>query len=190
MTGFCKLYVFIFILPLSIIYAQYPGYTISATSKQLSLGKSIEILEDKSGDLTIEDISNPELSDRFFLSDQEEPGFGFTSSVYWVKLTINNPLIEAINWYLEIGYPLLDYVDMYLPRKDGSFEIIKTGDRILFGSRQLYYRNFVFDLSEEAFSTKTYYLRFETSSSMNFPLQFWSKDQFLKKNISLFVDSK
>jgi signal transduction histidine kinase len=156
-------------------------FTISPSMNHAALGKEIEILEDKKGDLTIDDITNPEISERFFPSDEEEPSFGFTSSVYWVRLTVKNPQDKSVNWYLEIGYPLLDYIHIYIPVGERGFAIEKTGDRLPFNSRQVNYRNFVFNMFEKPNSTKTYYLQFQTSSSMNFPLKFWLKESFFEK---------
>lgn len=169
-------------LPLTLINAQNPSFTISSSLNHVSLGEHIEILEDKTGDLTINDITSPKILAQFFTSNEEEPNFGFTSSVYWVKLTINNTQNKTINWFLEIGYPLLDYIELYVPEGEGDFIIKKTGDQFPFSSREVSYRNFIFHLSENPNSTKTYYLRFQSSSSMNFPLVFWLKDTFFEKN--------
>lgn len=167
--------------------AQSPVFTIAPSLDHSSLGKQVEILEDKSGNLTINDVISSKISGQFHPSEQEEPGFGFTSSVYWVRLTVNNTQDQTVDWYLEIGYPLLDYIDLYIPNGEGNFSIKKTGDRLPFNSREVNYRNFVFHLSENPTSLRTYYLRFQTSSSMNFPLKFWLKDVFFEKNIAEII---
>jgi len=180
------LYKIIFVLNVVLYFAssnlsaQEFGFTITPALKHESLGKYLEILEDKTGNMTIDDITSSEIQSQFTLSEQEEPGFGFTSSVYWVKLTVNNPRDQLVNWYLEIGYPLLDYIDLYIQDEHGNFMVKKAGDRLSFNTREIKHRNFVFDLSEKPNSVKTYYLRFQTSSSMNFPLQFWQQDTFFE----------
>lgn len=168
------------ILSLHGLYAQDRVFTISSSLDYASIGKYIEILEDESGNLTIDDVTSLELSEQFFPSQANVPSFGFTSSVYWVRLTVLNPQDKSVDWYLEIGYPLIDYIDLFIPTANGDFKLIQTGDRLLFDSRELDYRNFIFSLSEKSESSQTYYLRFKTSSSMNFPLDFWAKDALLE----------
>jgi signal transduction histidine kinase len=171
----------IIFLYFSFLNAQQNVFTITPSLNDVSLGKYIEILEDETGTLTINDITSAKQTDKFLPSEEEEPGFGFTSSVYWVKLTVNNPRDQLVNWYLEIGYPLLDYIDLYIPDDVGGFITKRTGDRLSFNSREINHRNFVFNLTEEPNNVRTYYLRFQTSSSMNFPLQFWQRDTFFEK---------
>ncbi|UCF65775.1 MAG: GHKL domain-containing protein [bacterium] len=173
---------FIIILSMNIIHARNLVFTLSSAGNHEALGKKIEILEDKNGKLTIDNVIHPEMSGHFSPSAAEEPGFGFTSSVYWVKLTVHNPLDYRINWYLEVGYPLLDFVDLYIPGEQQHFRVIKTGDQLPFSSRQINHRNYIFDLVEKPKQMNTYYLRFQTSSSMNFPLTFWTEREFYENN--------
>ena len=163
------------------LLGQNAGLTISTKMDNLSLGKSIEILEDKSATFTIKDIVKEEIDKQFFRSKEEEPGFGFTSSVYWAKLKVQNPSDQNIDWNLEVAYPLIDFLDIYIPTETTRFIEKKTGDHLPFDSRDIDYRNYIFQLSESPNSQRTYYLRFKTSSSMNFPLNFWSEDAFIKK---------
>jgi len=165
----------------SFIYAQEKGFTITPSITDAPLGKYIEILEDKTGTLSIEDIVTDELQAQFVPSESDEPGFGFTSSAYWVKLNIINKLDQEIRWYLEIGYPLIDTIGIYVPDTAGHFNLRQTGDHFFINTRDVNYRNFIFHLKESRNSQQTYYLRFKTSSSMNFPLNFWTKDALLEK---------
>jgi serine phosphatase RsbU (regulator of sigma subunit)/anti-sigma regulatory factor (Ser/Thr protein kinase) len=148
------------------------------------LGKHLEILEDPAGSLTINDILSLPYSSQFRKVEQDEPGFGFTSSVYWLKLSIKNSRDEAVDWLLEIAYPPLDYISLYTPGENGGYTVKNTGDRRPFSSREITYRNFVFLLNENPGSSKTYYLRMQSSSSMNFPLNYWQEEAFIKKTDS------
>jgi len=171
----------IIVFSINVTYSQNSIFKIIPSLDYASLGRQVEILEDSDGDLNIDDVISPEFSKQFFQSEVAEPGFGFTSSVYWIKLTINNPQELPVEWYLEIGYPLIDYVDLYIPLTGNDYELLQTGDCLPFDSRDLEYRNFIFNLRENPNSTRTYYLRFKSSSSMNIPLNFWSKKAFLEK---------
>jgi hypothetical protein len=57
------------------------------------LSAYIEILEDKEGKLTIEDVTSSKFSDKFIPNKSESaPSFGFTDSAYWVRFTVRPPL--------------------------------------------------------------------------------------------------
>jgi serine phosphatase RsbU (regulator of sigma subunit)/anti-sigma regulatory factor (Ser/Thr protein kinase) len=175
------LYSCILYLPVSPIQGQNTRFTILPSVHEAPLGKHIEIYEDRTGDMDIKDILSPAISEKFIRSEQEEPGYGFTSSVYWVRLTVENSHSEDAEWLLEIAYPPLDYVSLYIPDGSGSFIVKNTGDRLPFESREIKHRNFLFPMSEDANSATTYYLRIQSNSSMNFPLNFWRKEALIAK---------
>ena len=54
------------------------------------LGLHLEIFEDPSGKLTIEEIASHEFENRFVPSLNEVPNFGHTNSAYWVRFRIKN----------------------------------------------------------------------------------------------------
>ncbi|OHD67705.1 MAG: hypothetical protein A2W19_02935 [Spirochaetes bacterium RBG_16_49_21] len=105
--------------------------------------------------------------------------FGYSSAVYWFRFTINNPLKEEQEWYLEVNYPHIDYINLYVPNKDGSYTERQTGDQYPFNKREVDYRNPVFILKERA-GTHTYYLRVETKSSINFSTIIWAPKAFIE----------
>ncbi len=146
-----------------------------------SLGSTIEVLRDPGGKLSILDVAEPGYGG-FVASEMEQPGFGFTNDVFWVRLSVVNPQPVPIDWYFEVAYPLIDSLDFYLPLQEGGYLHKQTGDHLPFSSRDIDHRNFVFNLSEMPSDTSVYYVRFRTSSSMNFPLLFWSKEAFFEEN--------
>ena len=66
--------------------------TVTLTDEQdeTPLGLHLEILEDPSGDLSIKDVTSPELDGRFLPSDTAVPSYGFTDSAYWVRFRVRN----------------------------------------------------------------------------------------------------
>jgi len=166
------------------LYADDSVFEVNPSLQNESIGKYLEILEDKNGTLTIDDVSKDEMASRFFQVGDEEPGFGFSSSAYWVKLSVKNQSAQAIEWYMEIAYPLIDTMYLYIPDSLENFVVKKAGDHFPFNYRELLYRNIIFPLYESPQSQKTYYLRFKTSSSMNMPITFWTQDALFEKTNS------
>ncbi len=144
-----------------------------------TLGKRTEILEDQSGKLDIGQVTSPAVARRFVASRDAIPAFGLTQSAYWVRFVVTNPTSRERSWLLELSYPPLDDVRLYVPRASGGFEERHTGDKLPFAQREIVYRNFLFSLAEPP-GTRTYYLRVRTSGSVTLPMQAWTKDTFVE----------
>jgi serine phosphatase RsbU (regulator of sigma subunit)/anti-sigma regulatory factor (Ser/Thr protein kinase) len=174
------IFLILIFFPFLLLNGQSSVYSISPDVNEYPLGNNIDIFEDKDGYLDFNDITSPEISKQFIPSSQDEPGFGFTSSVFWIRLTVENPEDRSIDWLLEIAYPPLDFISLYVP-DNKNYIIKKTGDRFPFATREIKHRNFIFPMHEDPLSIKTYYLRIQSNSSMNFPLNFYMKDSFISK---------
>ena len=157
------------------------------------VGRCAALLEDPTGALTIEDVTSGPAATRFVQSTVRIPGYGFSSSAYWVRLTTRNATRELVQWYLELAYPLLDNVTFYEPRDVSdtgpSFDRIDTGDRKPFAQRPVRHRNFVFPVAAPSGAERTYYLRVSTTSSVNLPLHAWSPVSFaeVENETHLFI---
>jgi len=106
--------------------------------------------------------------------------FGFTANPYWIKFTIINKLKTPAKWILEIDYPMIDQIDLYIPDKKGKFIRKKGGDFLPFSEREIFDNNYIFPI-ETPPGIQTCYLRIQTTSSMNFSLLMWSPVSYLKK---------
>jgi adenylate cyclase len=138
--------------------------------KQLALGAHLDILEDKERQWTIIDVLTDQVAALFVPSEVSVPGFGFTASAYWARFTVVNPHDEPILWFLEVAYPPMDRIDLYIPTQTGLFRVKRAGDIYPFHMREVEHRHFIFTLQEPSISQQTYYMRFETSGAVNIPL--------------------
>ncbi|MDB4974748.1 MAG: hypothetical protein JWN48_3089 [Myxococcaceae bacterium] len=144
------------------------------------LGQHAAILRDPDGKLEIGDLERPEVQRRFEPNPFAAPSFGLTSTALWLRMRVANPHDQAQAWLLELAYPHLDWIELYVPAGEHGYRVQKTGDRHPFAERDLEYHNFVFKLAEPAHSERTYYLRVQTSGSLNLPLRAWTYDAFLR----------
>ncbi len=146
------------------------------------IGRVLDVLEDRSGTWTINDVRTGEAG-RFQPSTADYPQFGFTRSSYWFRFSALNPRSDDELWFLEISYPLLDSVDLYVPAsKDTPPRVIKISDQKPFRERPLDHNNYVFPLSEPPGGPHVYYLRISTNSSLNMPIAAWSQGAFALRN--------
>ncbi|MCB1189301.1 MAG: SpoIIE family protein phosphatase [Leptospiraceae bacterium] len=157
-----------------------PTIVLEKNVQKYPLGLHLETLEDKTGKLDFEQVRTPEFSNKFMASKKETPNFGITNSVYWVKFSIENHFTNPKEYLLEIAYPPLDYIDIYILNPDGTFVTKKSGDQIPFFKRDLNYHNFLFQIPIEPGKNQTIYLRFQTESSMQLPIVIWRTDALVE----------
>jgi len=153
--------------------------TLTDEQEQYPLGLHLEILEDPSGELTIEQVSSPEFDSQFIPSPVEVPNYGYTDSVYWVRINLDNETSQTHEWLLKVGFANTQYVDLYSPMLEGEgFEVRQTGSMRPLSTRDMPYPKIVFNLNVPTQSQQTYYLRFQNGSSMTIPLTLWTKNAF------------
>jgi len=85
---------------------------ISSTFYTIRLTQNIEVYEDKTKSLTIEQISGPKYTGLFKPLNSQESNLGFSTSVYWLKFSVNNVSNEA-NFYLSNNYQTIQHFDLY-----------------------------------------------------------------------------
>ncbi len=187
---FKKKYFFLFlILAVSGTYSLFSLEPVLLTNSkgEYHLGLHLEILEDKDKKWSIEDVVSPGLSGNFVRSREEAPNFGYSNSVYWIRFKLKNNSSRK-EWLLEIGYPLLDLIELYIPSPDftgkrpSSFVMKKSGDSFPFNEREIKHQNVVFGIALDPEAEKTFYLRIKSSGTMQFPMVIRSSKNFVEKD--------
>ena len=145
-----------------------------------SLGKDVQYLVEDNPSINIERILEDPLKFKWQASINDTPNFGFNVPPHWFLLDINNESNKDVSWLLQIHYSLLDYIDVYLIRDDGSMEQWHTGDRRTFDSRPIDHRSFLFPLELEKREQGRLLFRIQSSGSMQVPMQLWSEKEFYK----------
>ncbi|MBU1640807.1 MAG: response regulator, partial [Proteobacteria bacterium] len=165
------------IAPFTAAHLQAKTLEVATGTSSYPAGLHIEFLEDVNSTFSLPDILSPELQAQFQPSEREMPGFGFTKSSMWGKLTIKNTLGKYIEYVLVIDYPPLDYLDFYYPAEN-KYEAYFTGDKRPFATRPITAGNFVFPINLEPGQQATYYLRCQTRGSLNLPIRLESPTFF------------
>ncbi|MEN0105096.1 MAG: 7TM diverse intracellular signaling domain-containing protein [Pseudomonas sp.] len=137
---------------------------------RLSLAPYVGYLEDPHGILSLEQVQA--------VPDQEFSGartdhvnLGKNGSVWWFKVRLLNSRPHALGGYLEINYPLLDHIQLYLQTPDGKVSSQETGDRFAFSQRPVPVRNFWFPM-ELPPGQSVLILRIESTSTLFVPMFF------------------
>ncbi len=146
--------------------------------EKLSLGTRMSILEDKSGNLTIDDVRREEYGSKFIPGDKDTPYYGFTSSAYWVRFTLSSLNRIESQWFLVLGYPLMDSADFYAQDSSGNTTAVRNGYSRPFEDRLFQHRYFIYDISLPDARPRTFYLRFTCTDRMEIPLILYSLKGF------------
>ncbi|MCP4130933.1 MAG: hypothetical protein GY754_08110, partial [bacterium] len=154
--------------------------SLDNTREEYKLAPYLEYLEDPQGTITIRGIESGKYDHRFTRNTGGTPNMGYVNSAYWVRFSCVFPTGEK-KWLLELEYPLLDYVDLYIPGAAGTRKKIETGDMILFKKRQIKHHNFVFFLPTKAGTEQVYYVRLQSEGSIQMPFLIWSQKAFTEK---------
>ncbi len=163
------------------IYAETPTQNINIlpSDQQRNVGPGIVWIEDSRGDLSFEQVRTLP-NNHFNPPSQYTFNQGYTSSSYWLKFNLEfAPELINSNWLLEIPFPLLDYIALYIPDMDNNYSVIHTGDRSPFAQRDLDHTDFVFNIQPKQ-QVNTYYLHVKTQDSLQVPLILWNEAAFPK----------
>ncbi|HPS56907.1 MAG TPA: 7TM diverse intracellular signaling domain-containing protein [Spirochaetota bacterium] len=174
----CLVLLLLFLSPLS-VWAESSVVTLEEGRKHYSLGRSLYILEDRNGDVTIDGIMKHQYDSRFTRSEADAPNYGFSRSTYWAKFEIINPFNTPREMYLETGYPNLDLIELYMPEPGGRYQKRTAGYNYVFKEREVQYRNIVFKISLSP-GKNTYYAMIQSSGTVTFPLILQTPDYLVE----------
>ncbi len=171
----------------SVPFTKLKALTVSEQQHRYDLGTYLQILEDKEANLSIEQVASIEYNSAFVESTEEQHNFGYTKSVYWARVLLNNRQEHEREYWLEIDYALLNYIDVYIVDANGQVEQRKAGNLLPFGAREVNYKNPIFkiDLPPSFLGNRLIYIRIESQSTMAFPMTLWAPDAFIDKSSDL-----
>ncbi len=147
-----------------------PAAEITKAHRRLNLIPYMALLEDKTASLSFEQVQQAQSATGFHPVGDHSPNFGFTSSAWWVKFRLHNPLNSDEPLVIRQDYPLIDFFDVWYSRSGEQWQHVATGDRRNFDQRPLDNRTFLIPVKLAPGETAEVYARFETQGSMNIGL--------------------
>ena len=151
-------------------YLQY------STSKHLSIENYLEAVN--AGDSS---------QFEWIQSTSDVPSFGFNEAAHWFRFSINNNSSTRKKALLEVGYPVLDYLDFYLIHNNQLIDRYRTGDKIRFNQRRINHRNFIYGLELEIFGEYELLIRVQTNGSLQLPISIWHPEKFWSSDQSFMM---
>jgi len=176
-------YVLFFLL--SLLPAWGGAVEFDEHTRSLPLGQLMEVFEDVRGDASIDEVTSPALEASFHRHDKPVLNAGYSRSVFWLRLDLEyrpQSLAGQQPWLLELAYPPLDHLELYLPDGQGGFQLAqRTGDALPFASRQIKQNNYLFELKLQPHQRQRIFLRLQSQGSIQAPLTLWSPRAYLEE---------
>lgn len=150
------------------------------------VGMNARYLEDTNHLLTVEDfLSHP---DAFAWQPGlgSIPNFGYSASAIWLHVTLTE-LHDPADWLLEIGYPLLDDIEITFVERGRILQRLRVGDHRAFVERPIYHRLFVLPLPKADDTRMEVFIRVETRGTMEIPVKLWRASAFWEKEQKILV---
>ena len=146
------------------------------------LGLHLDILEDKTKKLSINDVTSSKWLPNFKKSTEKVPNFGYSTSAFWIRIIVKNSSPKK-NWLFSYNYYNQDRITFFKKEKNKWIQKT-TGDLYPLKSRELKERPFLFEITPG--KKTTYYFRIEgTDHQVNLTLL--TKESFSKSNFNEFV---
>jgi hypothetical protein len=172
-------FLLLIILAFSSAAAQTPVVIRDDVNQHIFTYKEIEVLEDPSGSLGIDQVRQADQKGRFKASAASTPQTLNLSSNYWFKIKIkSNPAAEK-HYLLEFFDQTIDEITVYMPDTAGGYQETFLGDQYPFAERRLKHKNFEIPIDNSGQETNTYYIKIKSSQIADAIIVLRSVDFFI-----------
>jgi len=175
---------YVFLLILALLPALAAAVELDEHTRHLPLGQHMQVFEDPLGDAQIDEVASPAFESRFQPHRTAVFNAGYSRSAYWVRVDLHyrpQTVQGARRWLLEVAYPPLDSLQLYLPDGKGGYRLARdTGDTRPWASREIGQGNYLFEVQLPTDRPQRLYLRVQSEGSIQVPLSLWSHHAYLE----------
>ena len=142
----------------------------------------MEYYVDTKGTLSLEEVRTLKRQGTGFQAiDIQKANFGYREDVYWLTTTISNPTDHNAKRILEIPYPGIDHLQVYVLKKGVVTKQLTMGDRVPFAERPIDYAGFAVPLLIGAGDDIELFIRVETSGTLSLSMDLMAPAPFFSK---------
>ncbi len=132
----------------------------------------MEVIEDRSGNLTLDEVTTGAMSSRFVKLPGNPPNPGFSTSVFWLRFAVKNEAGRQLEWMLQIAQTWTKRVELFIPEGTG-FRSELTGKEFSFNQRLFSYHDYIFPITQGP-GVALYYIRIDPGfDSLSLALYSW-----------------
>lgn len=158
-----------------------------------------QVLEDTSGQYTIDTVSSTGFISRFNQYPYQVISLGISKSVYWIRFQLppNEPQTMTASQLLQLKNPNIDKIDLFIPVADQNttaglqYLTRAVGVSRPAANRDVLDNTWVFSIPDQYCQGQFLYLRLESSSALRLPVVLWRDNSFITeaflKNIGFGV---
>jgi len=137
---------------------------------------------DEESSLSIQDISSDAYTSKF-KSLNEKSSLGFSSSVIWARILIQNDT-EVSQWYLRFLYPGTDQLTIFTANIEGGYDPQTRSFHEDFSKREIEDRLMSFHLPVPVGTQQVIYLRYQTHSTVSLHAKILSEKEWVHTRVS------
>lgn len=175
--NFIKCFIWIFAVGLAQTSLAANAFGVSDSQRRVTLDEQIYFFEDPNHEQTLNTVLKLP-GDVWQQNTNEQVNFGYSDSTYWLKFSLHNHDQQMLDRIIEIGYAVLDHVDVYLVRDKEYTNHIILGDKYPFYERLMQNRNFLIPVRFDVNEKIDFYIKLKTSSSVQVPIDIWDPIDF------------
>lgn len=139
--------------------------------------QNIAYLEDVNKTKTVVEVL--QLRAEFTDSAEESLNFGLSDSAYWIWVSLDRPHESTRSLFVEIGYPHLDFLDVYRVEDNDAHPKYELGDSVPFNKRPVDDRMFLLPIPfNDSSQSADILLRVESQGTVQIPLSVKTPDQY------------
>lgn len=145
----------------------------------LNLGHQVGVHEDSAGVLDGPTVLQLP-ANAWEVSEEPSLQLGYSTSVWWVRLDLRNDATVEQSRVLEVGWPLLNELDVWIFSGSELLSRVQTGDQRPFSQRPIEARDFAIPVSLPASSERTILMRMAMRTGIfdAVPLRLWTPSAF------------
>lgn len=153
-------------------------FALRPTAAAPPLNNAIELLEDVGARLSIDDMADPAVQQRFTPANGRAT-VGQSPNPWWIKVTLQRTAQAPAQWWLAVNAVTPLDVRLYLPTATGSWLERRSGERVDYHAGRDYdNRHILLRLPLLEQTPLTLYLRSYDPAGNSFPLQLWQLQDF------------
>lgn len=165
-----------------------PVLVLSESLSRTAVGEYIEVLEDKGRNLNFTDILAENNQTKFIASNESILHLGYSNSVWWLRISIHNPLNTDKALNLTLNNPSLSSIKLFHPDEQLHYKSIVTGSNSDAPQVNFQAPYYVFPVTANAETTTVLYLRLQSNFSLTVPIAIGSPEavtnSIIKDNIA------
>jgi len=157
------------------VHAQTPSAVrLSRDTPMVNLRSGLSVWLDPEGSTSFESVeADPERFAPVPGAQGNDVNFGFFRGAVWLRFALDPAPDTPADWMIEVAYPPLDRVSVFIRGQDGHLTMLEAGDTVPFARRPFPHRNLVFPVELSPGHPQIVYMRVESQSNTAVPVRLW-----------------